>query len=250
MELLQTSQPSKGFLLVASISSAYYDAGIRLAVSIKDYYPDARITLFTHAEFVKDKHRYLFENIHTGIPVHTRAKLYVLDKTPYDLTLYMDCDTEVWHEDIKDIFDLLGDNDIALTEIREYSGKGTAVNNTEKMKYHGGLFLYRNSEKVKKFMRKWWEDYVVQIRVKPWPWAEYTEKMRPWDQFTFWRLCKENKFDLKIATLPDDARWNFVYNYNDNETDKPIVVHHYTIPRENVHAGFIKNPSGSPDDIR
>jgi len=246
----QQTQLSKGFLLVASISSAFYDAGIRLAVSIKDHYPDARITLFTHKDFVKDKDRYLFENIHTGVPVHTRAKLYALDKSPYDITLYMDCDTEVWHEDIKDIFELLGDNDIALTEIREYSGKGTAVNNTEKMKYHCGLFLYRNTEKVRAFMKKWWDDYLIQIHSKVWPWPKYTERMKPWDQFTFWRLCKENQFDIKVATLPDDARWNFVYNYNDNETDKPIVVHHYTIPKEKIHAGFIENTSGSPKDIR
>lgn len=249
MELQQT-QLSKGFLLVASISSAFYDAGVRLAISIKDHYPDARITLFTHKDFVREKDKFLFEHIYTGVPVHTRAKLYALDKSPYDITLYMDCDTEVWHEDIKDIFDLLGDNDISLTEIREYSGKGTAVNNTERMKYHCGLFLYRNTEKVRTFMKKWWTEYLIQIHSKVWPWPNYTDRMRPWDQFTFWRLCKENELNIKVATLPDDARWNFVYNYKESETDKPIVVHHYTIPKEKIHAGFIENSSGSPNDIR
>jgi hypothetical protein len=248
--LQQTLQPSKGFLLVASISKAFYSAGVRLAVSIKDHYPDARITLYTHAAFVEDRDRYLFENVITGIPVHTRAKLYALDKSPYDITLYMDCDTEVWHKDIKDIFDLLGDNDISMTEIREYSGKGVSINKTEKMKYHGGLFLYRNNEKVKSFMRKWWQEYLIQVHSKTWPWPEYSEKMKPWDQFTFWRLCKEDTTGIKIATLPDDARWNFVYNYKESETDKPIVIHHYTIPKEKIHAGFIENSSGSPTDIR
>lgn len=241
---------SKGFLLIASLSSAYYQAAIKCAISIRDYYPDARITLYTHEDFIKESDRSLFENVILGIPVHSRAKLWCLDKTPYDITMYLDCDTEIQHEDINLIFDQIGDHDILITRIREYAGKGTYINDNERMEYHCGAFLYRKNEKTIPFMKKWWEEYVYQIMQKPWPWKEYSERMRPWDQFAFWRLLKEDKSGIKIGVFPDDARWNFVYTYNDDEAKDEIVVYHYTIPSEIVHANSIKNPSGSPTDIR
>ena len=242
-------EPSKGYLLVASCSKSFYDAAIRCAVSIRDHHPDAKIALFTHADFLKDSDRYLFDTIRTGIPHHTRAKLWALDKTPYDITLYMDCDTEVWHDDISKIFDLLGDNDIAITNIREYAGKGTKVSETENMVHHCGLFLYRKNTTAK-FMESWWLEYLKQIASGPWPYPEYDPKMKPWDQFTFWRLLKEEFQDIKVAVLPDDARWNFVYLYLDSETDKPIVVWHYTIPSGIVHANIIKDTPRSPQNFR
>ena len=245
----QKVDTSKGIILIASMSAAYYKAAIRCAISIKDHYPDARITLFTHNDFIDDKDRFLFENVITGIPVHSRAKLWALDKTPYDITLYLDCDTEIWHEDISQIFDLIGDNDIAITNIREYAGKGTKVNNTENMIHHCGMFLYRKTEKNLEFMRKWWSEYQIQTTANPWPYSEYDPKMKPWDQFTFWRLLKEDP-SIKVTVLPDDARWNFIWVYKESETDKPIVVYHYTIPREQVNAHAIKDQSGSSIDFR
>lgn len=245
----QQSELNKGIILIASVSLAYYKAAVRCAISIKDHYPDAKITLFAHEEFVNDNDRFLFENVITGIPVHSRAKLWALDKTPYDITLYLDCDTEIWHEDISQIFDLIGDSDIAITNIREYAGKGTKVSNTENMVYHCGMFLYRKTKKTLEFMRKWWSEYLIQTAPGPWPYLEYDPKMKPWDQFTFWRLLKEDP-SIKVSVLPDDARWNFVWVYKESETDKPIVVYHYTIPREQVDAYAIKGQSRSSIDFR
>ena len=247
----QQIQPdlSKGYLLVASYSKAYYDAAIRCAISIKDHHPDGRITLFTHIDFIKESDRYLFENVITGIPFHMRAKLWALDKTPYDITLYLDCDTEVWHDDISNIFDLIGDNDIAITNIREYAGKGTEVSKTENMIHHCGVFLYRKNA-TQKFMRQWWFEYLKQTAPGIWPYPDYNLKMKPWDQFTFWRLLKTEFQNIKITVLPDDARWNFVYTYLDSETDKPIVVWHYTIPKGLVDANSIKDTPYSSTNLR
>jgi hypothetical protein len=242
-------EPSKGYLLVASYSKAYYDAAIRCAISIRDHHHDARIVLFTHADFIKDSDRYLFEEVITGIPYHMRAKLWALDKTPFDINLYLDCDTEIWHDDISKIFDLIGDSDIAITNIREYAGKGTNVSDNEKMSYHCGVFLYKKKN-TSKFMKKWWLDYLKQTSSGPWPYPNYNSKMKPWDQFTFWRLLKEEFQDIKISILPDDARWNFIHLYLDSETDKPIVIWHYTIPRGIVDANSIKNTPYSAENIR
>jgi hypothetical protein len=99
-------------------------------------------------------------------------------------------------------------------------------------------------------MSKWWEDYDFQKKTNPWPWPQYNEKMRPWDQFTFWRLLKEEYSNIKVGILPDDARWNFIHLYLDSETDKPIVVWHYTIAREIINAASNEYPSGSTIDFR
>jgi hypothetical protein len=99
-------------------------------------------------------------------------------------------------------------------------------------------------------MKKWWLDYLKQTSSGPWPYPNYNSKMKPWDQFTFWRLLKEEFQDIKISILPDDARWNFIHLYLDSETDKPIVIWHYTIPRGIVDANSIKNTPYSAENIR
>ena len=48
---------TKGFLIVASFSKPYFDAAIHCADSIKDYYPEATIALYTHKEGWDEKYR-------------------------------------------------------------------------------------------------------------------------------------------------------------------------------------------------
>ena len=43
----QPKNQNNGFLIVASVSTAYYKSAIQLAGSILDFYPEAKITLFT-----------------------------------------------------------------------------------------------------------------------------------------------------------------------------------------------------------
>lgn len=228
-------QQSKGFLIVASMSKAYYDAAILLAISIHDFYPDAKIAFFTHPEFMRDQDRYLFDYINLDIPKDIRAKLWALDKTPYDITLYMDADTEVQHDDFVTVFDQLGKNDILFTRVRLYSGRVQyfTVGDSDKefLPYHGGLFLYRKTKNMLQFMREWYINYKKQ-RTSPWPYPEYPEVLKPWDQFTIYRMLREEwKGKIKVGIFEDDARWNFVRNYRKDETDKPIIVWHYTIPK-------------------
>jgi len=102
---------NNGFVYVASLRRGYYRAAKNSALSLLDYWPDAKITLFTHPEWIEPGDEEIFENIITdGVPYHKRAKLWALDKTPYDLTVYMDCDTEVRHEDIQKIFNQIPDD--------------------------------------------------------------------------------------------------------------------------------------------
>ena len=81
---------NNGFVYVASLRRGYYRAAKNSALSLLDYWPEAKITLFTHPEWVEPGDEEIFENIITdGVPYHKRAKLWALDKTLYDLTVQM-----------------------------------------------------------------------------------------------------------------------------------------------------------------
>ncbi|MDB4351123.1 hypothetical protein OAA34_00250 [bacterium] len=226
---------NNGYLYVATVKKAYYDAAVSSARSLLDFYPEAKITLFTHDEWVDDEAREIFEHIFTDdVPVHIRAKLWALSKSPYDLTLYLDCDTLIEHEDISEVFDMLGDNDILFTRNRSYNSKITKLADGQEMIYHCGLFLYRTST-TKQLMDSWYDWYLEQ-RTPSWDPTPYPEEVRPWDTFTMWNLLTNGNFDVKVGEFPSpDARWNYVIGYRDDELQgTERVVFHYTIPKELV----------------
>jgi hypothetical protein len=246
---------SQGVILVASLSKAYYASAVRCAVSIKDYSPNTNITLFTHASFIKERDVQLFDKIITEIPIHIRAKLWALPKSPYDLTLYMDSDMEVFDAEFDSIFSKMKDDwDMAFTHIRPHVSKDVMVTKRDKLKYHGGFFLYRKNEKTQPILDSWWPEYVSQLHSSKWPFKDqYSERMRPWDQFTLWRLLKQNP-DVKVGRFDNtkDYRWNYIHLYDQNGIDEsgtqglnPVIYHH-TLPSINVQQGLILPSPGDP----
>lgn len=222
-----------GFLLVASITQEYVQSANFAAASIKEYCRSAHITLFVPEKLRQYVDDTVFDIIQSdGVPDHTRTKLYALSRTPYtDLTLYVDADMECMHEDVEHVWDEMPDDvDILITKIRPYNGK-IAKWPTGEMIYHGGFFMYRNTPEVLTFMEQWWLDYVKQ-RSEPWPYPEHEIPLtlRPWDQFTFWKLLNIDRLPVRVGVFEDDARWNFVNGYFTNENKGPIVFYHHTLP--------------------
>lgn len=234
---------NNGYLYVASVNKAYYYAALNSAASLLDFYPEAKITLITHKDWVCDEARSIFEHIITeAVPNHIRAKLWGLSRSPYDVTLYIDCDTLVEHEDISEVFDFLGDNDILFTRNRPYNAKITKLSETEEMIYHCGLFLYRTST-TKQLMESWYDWYLEQ-RTPSWDPTPYPEEVRPWDTFTMWNLLTNGNFDVKVGEFPSpDARWNFVQGYKSEELDgtEPVIIH-YTLPVSKKETNEIYRP--------
>lgn len=249
---------NNGYVYVASLSEPYYKAAIMSADSLKDYYPDAKITLFTHPEFFQERDRKLFENVYLDIPYHTRAKMHGISRTPYKNTLYLDADTEIRSDRIKDVFQILGNNDIMFTKILPHVSKDTSIDKDNKLEYHGGIVLYNNKKHTIQLMKDWYDLYDYQ-RATPWnesKFKEYNIGMRPWDQFTMWYLLHKEKKHKKVkhAFFPDGGT---EYNYislldsklmpeNKKYQDLEQVIYHYTIPRESIDAGYIKDKSGAP----
>ena len=219
-----------GFIYVATIDKKFLSSAVMSAMTLKDYWPDAHVTLYTHEEWVDNTLEDIFDNVITkDVPHHHRAKLWALDKTPYDLTVYLDADTEIMSSDISTVFDQMTDADIMMTKIRKYAGAfvdfpgGSLID-------HCGMFMYRSDPHVIEFMQEWWELYQEQID-GTWQWdiSLYPEDLRPWDQWAFWWLMNKTDYKLNREYFEDDARWNFVNTYHSDEVEKEIVIYHHTL---------------------
>ena len=224
---------SRGYMYVASCKKEYYDAAKISAESLLEFYPDAQITLVTHAEWVEPTDIELFSTIITeDVPTDNRAKLWALSRTPYDVTMYIDADTYIQSEDIEHVFDFIGDNDIIFTRNRPYNSKITKLNDTEEMIYHCGIFVYRKNDTMKYLTDDWYKQYLIQATPE-YDASPYPEAVKPWDTFTMWWLLNKtaNKYAVKVGEFPaPDARWNFCLGQKPEELDgQEIVITHYSI---------------------
>jgi len=223
-----------GFIIVASLNKAFYEAAHNLIDSLLDHLPDANIALFAHDEWTKGDSRCDDLYLVHDCPKHIRSKLWALPKSPFDTTVYLDADTLVCHDDITDMFELKG-NDMMFTNIRSYAGKIDKFIGGQ-MILHGGVFTY-DTKKCTPFLEDWFDLYQKQIKDEWWPDEDIKPKhqLKGWDQFTLWWLSEyKYKDDIKIGIYDDDARYNYVYVYKDNECKGEIVVWHYTVPRSQI----------------
>lgn len=234
------SEPTKGYVIVASNKRFFYISALNLIESIQDFYPEAKCTLVTEERFVDDRGRRITDQI-IYCNDHSRAKLYGMAKSPYDLTFYIDADTECEHEDIATVFDLFDGNDVMFTGLPEERSYCYA-----QLKWPGGQFtlcgavcLYdMRNPLVREFMHDWYDLTVAQYAGSWWPTNEHGEpdyethpkSLSRWDQFSLWWLTnKDPKYkDLKVGILDDDARWNWFTKYNQPHNEKPIVIRHYS----------------------
>jgi hypothetical protein len=217
----------------------YLHSAIYSAETLKDYYDDANIVIYTEERWrhIAEKAD-VFNNIVTDCPYDQRTKLYMLQHTPFDKTFYIDADTEIMHEDIKNIFNELPDtSDICITNIRDYSGAEVYLTKdkieSHKMIHHCGVFGFWNKPHILKFMKRWYEQYHFQkteLFKKENP--KYLNSVRQWDQFAWWYLLNEEKHNININIMNVVARWNFVHNYKSDEIKSDIVIYHHTLVEE------------------
>lgn len=246
-----------GFLYVASQCSAYYKAAVNSAISLRDNYPEANITLFTHELLIKDSDRKFFDRIETGIPIHRRAKMYAMARTPYKKTLYLDADTEIRSENIKKVFDILGNNDIMFTKIVPKVSKDQVIDSNNKLEYHGGVILYNSRKPTIDMIQDWFDTYIVQDKCR-WhesPFARYNPRMKPWDQFTLWYLLNavDKHKGVKHGFFPNGGHsYNYISLFDgfDEYNKLEQIVYHYTIPRDRIeNAELVKSKLGPSEDF-
>lgn len=227
------AKSNDGFIIVASIQHVYLQSALMAAESIIDYFPDAKITLFTHAEWVDGSFdETIFDQIITeDFPQSRRAKLWALSKSPYDRTMYVDADAQIVSEEISEAFNQLKESDhMVMGLVRPYAA-AIAKFPAGELTLHCGMFTYRKSDVLYKLFDRWfelWEEQQIVWEYNP---EQYPRILQNFDIFTFWRLLNEEGWDqhINIGIWEEDARWNF-HGYREEELNgKEPIVYHNTI---------------------
>ena len=229
---------NNGYIYVASLNAMYYELAILSAQSLKDLHPQAHVTLFTHDTFVDDRAVQLFDNIVTNIPVHRRAKMWCMARTPYDNTYYNDCDSIIIHPDIAKVFDGITDK-IHMTKNLVYTIARRELEYIDKDRklfpyFHGAVAWYKKNDLNVEFIDTWWNEYIKQL-ANPWPHDEWSHDIwRGFDMFTLWSMVNAmypeyEKF--KDRVVEGDRRFNCVLPEGRQTVDvkSPVV---YQIPRD------------------
>ena len=201
--------------------------------TLKDYHPEAHVTLFTHKSFV-DEDSKIFDTVITNIPNHYRTKLWCLPRTPYEQTVYIDCDSLIFHRDIKKMHDFLSNCDVSFGPCFSYTTSDFKWAFIDKAKtivpdYHGSVVVYNNKPETLDFMQTWCDEYIKQVR-SPWPHEDVVYKeWKVFDMFTLWRMtsgtCPEfDRFNsLVINKFP--ARYNITNQHLlEHKTDRFVIV--------------------------
>ncbi len=229
---------NSGYIYVASVSPLYYELAILSAQSLKDLHPKAHVTLFTHDSFVDNRAEQLFDNIVTDIPIHRRAKMWCMARTPYDQTFYNDCDSIIVHPDIAKVFNGISDK-IYMTRNLLYTVARRELQYIDKDRtilpsFHGAVAWYKKNDSNIEFLETWWRAYVKQLQ-SPWPHGDWShDNLKGFDMFTLLSLLsglypEYEKF--KDRVVEGDRRFNCVLpeGMKCENVRFPVV---YQIPRD------------------
>ena len=221
---------SEGYIYIASLKKLYYELGLESAMGLRDFHPEANITLYTHDKFIDDDRPFqVFNNVVTNIPIHRRAKMWCMARTPYDKTYYNDCDSFVVHPDISKVFNDMGDKIYMCKNLMHTVSQKVLTyfdNQGNFPIYHGAVAWYKKNDYNIEFMDAWWKEYIKQLH-SPWD-QPYNPVWQRFDMFTLWRLHTGRipgleKFDGAVIT--GDRRFNCTtIDGRKNDTKLPPVV--------------------------
>jgi hypothetical protein len=163
--------------------------------SLKNMHPNLKVALFTN----HDPKFELIDEVRIIDIKSDRVKQDYLYDSPYDNTLYMDCDTEVVGP-IEEIFNLMNRFDLAAVQdqIRKDPKKSAKYSDYADIpdgfpEYAGGVILFRKCEAVENFFKVWRRNFKR--------WYKLTKEVR--DQPSF-RVSLWQCQNLKLHTLPPE----------------------------------------------
>ena len=122
--------------------------------SIKKYNTNIQISIFVDEENFKRINKDLFDSIFLikNPEFGFGDKIYAMKNTPYQKTIYLDCDTVV-ADDISEIYNMLEKYEIAASN-PPFKNKYYRPNH-----YQAGIIFYKMNSKVSKFFNLWDENY-------------------------------------------------------------------------------------------
>lgn len=204
----------EGFIYVASRDRLYYELALYSAQTLKDYHPDSHVTLFTHENFV-DKRAEIFDTVITEIPIHYRAKMWCMARTPYQKTIYTDVDSYIKHRDIRKMHSFLDDCDMFFTPITSYTVANKDYRYIDRAytiepPYHGAVCGYKKTDLTVDFMQTWFDKYLEQLTTT-WKYGkEHYSFWQIFDMFTLWRMTS-GKFPEEFKRF-DDVKIKLIEN--------------------------------------
>lgn len=221
----------RGFIYVASRDRLYYELALISLETLKAYYPDSHVTLFTHQKFIDDRAK-AFDKVITGIPNHVRAKMWCMARTPYQKTVYIDCDSIIRHRDIRIMHDFLEDHDMFFGGHIDYTVANMKWAYIDRRRnipivYHGSMCGYNKTDITIDFMQTWFDEYIKQVSQPEWD-DRFFKEWKQFDMFTLWRMTskKFSEFDrfndLKIKLL--ERRFNNTIHDLEKDAGKNPVI--------------------------
>jgi len=207
------------------------------AESVKSVMPDVSISIITDMD-VSDT---VFDNrISIKNPQYGFGdKVYHLEQTPYDKTIFLDTDTYVV-EPIRDLFEVLDEFDIAVANNqRNYASNRVDYQPVNTLpdafpERNTGVIAYKSSPAMDRFFKSWKKTYENIL--------SHGQKM---DQSSF-RLSLYHS-DLRIATLPSE--YNCRFRNPGAVSGKVKVFHGRLIEVEGMGAGKKINVNDAVENL-
>jgi hypothetical protein len=152
-------QPRRG-VIYAATGEDYLETARRSARTLRKHAPSLPIQLFSDIDDTSGA----FDTTVVMENAHVRSKVDAICDTPFEETLYLDCDTIV-REDITPLFDLLERFDIALARVVLWHRDSHTQ--SHKVQVPGpfsepntGVILYRSqTPRMQDFLKTWRKDF-------------------------------------------------------------------------------------------
>tara|TARA_R100001163_G_C5067722_1_gene207100 strand:- start:4755 stop:5678 length:924 start_codon:yes stop_codon:yes gene_type:complete len=163
--------PSYGVVYLA-FGLSYLKEAVKSARSFKKFHPRIPISIWTDNVAQASKYTKLFHKIHlvkskpvreNGFKVAAYAKLHkikAMAASPYDITLYLDCDTKV-RSQIGDLFKIANNYDIVIAnspKLDKTVKPFRLVSYRRPKAYNSGMIVYRKNEITDKLFKHWLKD--------------------------------------------------------------------------------------------
>lgn len=215
-------KPTKGVIYLA-IGKDYAKEAIKSASSFKKVCNNIPITIYTNYRSVVEKEKGLFDSIcdvdmkemkdggYKLAPYAKLNKIKAMASFPYDVTLYLDCDTKI-RKSIEELFDFEGKYDMCIANspkldksVRPYK----LVDYHKKGAYNSGVIVYRKNDKIRELFGKWLENCKQDRNI----YVKYNGKF--FDQPKLVELLNRDDCDIKLKVLE-----NKIYNVRHTMIDK------------------------------
>jgi len=170
--------------LVYVVFGEEYDKLAAHTISYSQQFTDLPICILTNLEERHSKWKDTKNVNFTYIPLSRKdnreIRTTVIKYSPFDLSLFMDCDSVIQKEGIEKVFDLIEENDLLLNLWNRWSVGCKVINLYKKMMiqvniklpiniYNGGFIGFRKNEQVLKFFDLWNQYWKISGRGRDMP---------------------------------------------------------------------------------